>query len=77
MSKYIVSVPFMVWVNVEVEADSVAEAHDEGLNRAYLTGYTGNGGTNKLVGVAGQGMTIDYNGDPIDDMVDVTCTQED
>lgn len=47
--KYKLSIPFAIYVEKEVEADS----EDEALEQAYevsLTNYGGNGGTSKLVG---------------------------
>ena len=47
--KYKLSIPFAIYVEKEVEADS----EDEALEQAYevsLTNYCGNGGWSKLVG---------------------------
>lgn len=49
--KYKVTVPYAIFVTVEVEADSVEEAEDEAFDHIYVCGYAGNGGTDKLIGV--------------------------
>lgn len=59
MKKYLVTVPYIVWVNVEVEADNEEEAEDIATERSGLNSYCGNGDSSKLVGVSGQGVTIE------------------
>jgi hypothetical protein len=48
--KYEVTIPFVIWAKVEVEAESESEAIETGLNDTALTTYCGCGGTDKLVG---------------------------
>lgn len=48
--KYNVTIPFLIWAIVEVEADDENEAIDEALNDTALTTYCGNGGSSKLCG---------------------------
>lgn len=64
--RYSVSVPFVVFVNVEVDADSPEEAEEIGVNTAYLTGYCGNGGSNKLVGVSGTKFSVEAGSESIE-----------
>ena len=49
--KYNVTVPFAVWVSLEVDADGEEEAKEAALGEAYITGFCGNGATNRLIGV--------------------------
>lgn len=51
--KYAAYVPYIVHVRVEVEADSEDEARDFAYDEAVISGYCGNGGTDKLIGVTG------------------------
>lgn len=51
MSKYRVTIPFAVWVSLEVEGEDKESAIDTALDEVYLTGYCGNNGTDKLIGV--------------------------
>lgn len=48
--KYNVTIPFLIWASVEVEADDENEAIESALNDTALTTYCGNGGTSKLCG---------------------------
>ena len=50
MKKYLVTVPYIVWVNVEVEADNEEEAMDIACDCSQLNICT----DNKSVGVNGQ-----------------------
>lgn len=59
MKKYLVTVPYIVWVNVEVEADNEEEAKDIATEKSGLNSYCGNGDSDKLVGVSGQGVSIE------------------
>lgn len=71
MKKYKVSVPIEVYVEIEVEVDEeeIKELDEDNLkdfliDKAneeegfYLTGYCGNGGSDKLVGVAGANVSV-------------------
>jgi hypothetical protein len=66
MTKYLVRIPYCVWVNVEVEAADAEEAEDLAFNDAGLNAYCGNGGTNKLVGVHGENVSVEACDDPLD-----------
>jgi len=55
MKKYLVTVPYIVWVNVEVEADNEEEAKDIATERSWLNSYS----DNKVVAVSGRGVTIE------------------
>ena len=61
MKKYKVEIPYIVFVTAKVEAenedDAINAAFDEG---AGLTGYCGNGGGDKLVGVYGANLSVDF-----------------
>ena len=49
--KYEVVVPFVVWVTTEVEAESKEDAIDIGAEEACITGFCGNGSSERLIGV--------------------------
>lgn len=49
--KYKVTIPYAVWVTIEVEAEDKESAIDEAASDIYIQGYCGNGGTDKLIGV--------------------------
>lgn len=51
MKKYNVTLTFPLWLTLEVEAENKEEAEIKAVDEAYITGYCGNGGTDKLVGV--------------------------
>ena len=55
MKKYLVTVPYIVWVNVEVEADNEEVAKNMGTERSWLNSYC----DNKVVGFSGQGVAIE------------------
>ena len=60
MKKYRVEVPYIVTVTAIVEAENEDEAIDAAFDEgAELTGYCGNGGSNKLVGVYGSNLSVD------------------
>lgn len=65
MKKFRVSVPYVVWVSVEVDAEDQESAIEASFEEAFLTGYCGNGGTDKLVGVSG-GASVEAGDTPID-----------
>lgn len=50
MNDYVVTIPFTIFVNIEVTANNEEEARDIAV---YLTNYCGNGGSSKLIGVNG------------------------
>ena len=51
MKKYRVSVPFVVWVSLEVEADDQEAAEEKGYIEASIQSYMGNGSSDRLIGV--------------------------
>lgn len=51
LKKYNVTFSYVVHHTLEVEAESEDEALDLGYEEAGLTGFCGNGGTDRLVGV--------------------------
>lgn len=55
MKKYIVTVPYIVWVNVEVEADNEELAKNMATERSWLNSYC----DNKVVEFSGQGVAIE------------------
>lgn len=59
MSKFIVTIPILCWVGIEVLADSTEEAESKALEELHVIGYGGNGGTDKLIGVSGEHMSIE------------------
>lgn len=59
MSTYLVKVPYVVKVCVEVEADDLEDAIDIGTEEAYLEYFIGNGGIDKLVGVIGENLSVE------------------
>ena len=65
-TRFTVRVPFVVWVSVDVEADDENEAEEIGLGEASISGYCGNGGSNKLVGVSGENLSIEHCDEPLD-----------
>ncbi|MGD9697533.1 hypothetical protein [Acinetobacter sp.] len=64
--KYKVTIPFAVFVSVEVDAETPKEAEDIAFEDAYITGYCGNGGTDKLVGVSGSNVSIEAGELPLE-----------
>lgn len=65
MSAYKVTLPFIIYVTAEIEADSEDEAIDEAINDIGITNYCGNGGDDRLVGGWNTSCTIEC-GDFID-----------
>lgn len=63
--KFCVTVPYAVFVTIEVDADSREEAEEQAINEIYVTGYCGNGGTDKLIGVT-EG-SIEFGDTPLED----------
>ena len=64
MKKYRVPFTVPVTVYVEVEAEDVDEAIDLAYEEAYLSSYAGNGGYDKLIGVYGDGVSVEADGEP-------------
>ena len=64
--KYIVRIPYCVWQNIELEADSAGQAEELAWDHAGLSAFCGNGGTNKLVGVSGENNSVEVCDDPLD-----------
>ena len=60
MKKYRVNIPYAVFVTVDVEAENEEQAIDKAFEDGYLTGFCGNGGTDKLVGVTGSNVSIEH-----------------
>lgn len=67
MGKYNVTATIPVFITVTVEADSkedaLDQAYDEGL---YLSGYCGNGGSDKLVGTSGSNVSVEAGEIPLE-----------
>jgi hypothetical protein len=66
MPKYLVRVPYVVWLNIEVDANDSEEAQDKACGDFGLSGYCGNGGSNKLVGVHGEHLSVEACDEPLD-----------
>lgn len=66
--KYRVTIPFACFVSVEVEAENAEAAEEIAFEDAYPSGYAGNGGTDKLIGVRGSNVSIEAGEEPIDDI---------
>jgi hypothetical protein len=64
--KYLVTMPFACFVYVEVEADNEDEAIDSAYDEAHISGYCGNGGSNKLIGVSGENISIEAGETPLE-----------
>ena len=58
MKKYLVTVPYTVFLDVEVVAANKREAEEFATEVAYVTNYCGNGGSNRLVGPVADNVTI-------------------
>lgn len=76
MKKYLVSIPYCVWVSVEVEADSKEDAIDAAYEDGHVGGYAGNGGTGKLIGVTGENVSISTPDDSLDGVCGFECEVE-
>lgn len=50
MPKFNVQLSMPVHLNIQVEADDEESAIEEAQEHAWLSSYTGNGGTDKLIG---------------------------
>jgi len=66
MKKYRVTIPFPVFVSVEVDAENPEEAEDAAFKDAYISSYAGNGGTDKLIGVDVDNVSIEAGESHID-----------
>ena len=68
MNKYKVTIPFVCFVSVEVEAEDKEDAVDVAYDEASLQTFAGNGGWDKLIGVSSSnhtveaGETLDWDG---------------
>lgn len=68
MAKYIVSVPFIVWQYIEVEADDAESAIDLASEEWGLNAYAGNGGSGeKLIGVSECNHSVECCDEPFED----------
>lgn len=56
--KYRVTIPYACFVTVEVEADNAEAAKEAAFEAAWISGYVGNGGSGKLIGVYGSNVSI-------------------
>lgn len=63
--KYQVSIPYVCWVYVEVDADDEKEAEDLAFEEGDLSGYAGNGGMDKLIGTTSNRASVEI-GDVLD-----------
>ena len=70
--RYRVSVPFLCFVTVEVEANSEEEAIDAGIQGAWINSYVGNGSANSLIGVSEGGISA--ADEPCTDLVPAVAT---
>lgn len=64
--KYRVTIPYACFVTVEVEADSEDAAEELAFEEGYISQYCGNGGCDKLIGVAGGNCSIEASDAPLD-----------
>jgi hypothetical protein len=66
MPFYNVTIPYAVFVTVEVEAENEESAIEEGLNDSVINAYCGNGGNDKLIGVSEGSIEAGYS--PLDEI---------
>jgi len=66
MKKYRVTFPYVCFVAVNVEAENKDDAIDLAEEDAGITGFCGNGGSDKLIGVYGENVSISASEEPID-----------
>lgn len=66
MPKFLVRVPYCVWVNVKVEAGDTEEAERLAYSMAGLSAYCGNGGSDKLIGVSDSNASVEACDVPLD-----------
>lgn len=58
--KYRVSVPYLVWASIEIDADDEDAAIDAAIGETSLRGQVGNGGRgDKLIGTSNQRVSIE------------------
>lgn len=57
--KYKIPFEARVTVYVDVEAEDQESAIEEAHQQVYLSGYVGNGGHGKLIGVSDKNMTVE------------------
>ena len=65
--KYRVTFPYACFVSVDVEASNEEEAKELAFDDSSIGSYCGNGGTNKLIGVYGNNVSIEAGEVPLDD----------
>lgn len=71
MKNYRVEIPYLVYVSAYVEAENEEDAIDAAFNEgAGLTGYCGNGGSGKLVGVYGENLFVEAADTPYENESD-------
>ena len=59
MPKYIVRIPYCVWIDVTLEAADSEEAEEKAIDEfGGLSAYAGNGGTSKLVGTSHKNCSV-------------------
>lgn len=63
---YEVRIPMVVWVTAKVDAEDEETAIDKALDIGALNNYVGNGGTDKLVGVADRAASVSFDPEPIE-----------
>ena len=66
MPKYEVYVTIPVFAAIKVEAEDSEEAIDKAWGYSGLTGYCGNGGTDKLVGTYEQNVSLEPGDSPLE-----------
>lgn len=67
MRKYKITIPFPVFVSIEVEAEDEETAEEAAFAEAYIDSYAGNGGSDKLIGVSGSNVSIEAGETPIEE----------
>ena len=64
MKKYSVTIPYAVFVTVEVKAEDKQDAIENAFNKASIASFVGNGAYDRLIGVY-EG-SIEAGDEPID-----------
>lgn len=66
MPSYRVMIPYCLWMTVEVkDAEDADDAIEKALETDSPSGYVGNGGTDKLVGVSAREASVDVCDEPL------------
>jgi hypothetical protein len=65
--KYVVRCAIPVFLSITVEAEHEEAAIDVAMDSAYLGGFVGNGGTDKLVGTTEENVSLDVGEEVLDD----------